>query len=67
MMKMEFNEGHITEGMDRCHTIMLLLEELLFEHPAVLKADVEVHRDKACDEVMAMYQAIGRLEDDNEG
>ena len=58
----EFNDGHIVEGFDRCHTIMLLIDELLRDHPAVLKVDGNCHQEKAIEEIMKLYQKIGNLD-----
>jgi len=59
----EFNDGHILEGMDRCHTIQILLEELLEGHPAVIKAEMQRQVVVAQDAVMYVYEAIRQLED----
>ena len=58
----EFNEGHIVEGLDRCHTVMLLINELLVNHPAVTKTDNETKLEEACASVMEIYQDIGSIE-----
>lgn len=58
----QFNDGHITEGLDRCNTIMIMIEELLREHPSVLKANVSSDVDTASKAIMKAYQKIGELE-----
>ena len=57
----EFNDGHIIEGMDRCNTIMVMLHELLHEHPAVIKADTSEDISAAAAFIMKAYQKIGAL------
>ena len=60
----EFNEGHIIEGLDRCHTIMILMDEIIIEHPAVIKAGVNDDLLEAQGLIMKAYQAIGALSND---
>lgn len=60
----EWNDGYILEGMDRCHTIMLLLDQLLDSHPSVIKAGQEIQLEVVSEVVMEIYQAIGRLEEE---
>lgn len=57
----DFNDGHILEGMDRCHTIMIMIEELLSGHPAVSRAGAESEVSAALSLVMTAYQKIGAL------
>lgn len=59
----DFNEGHIVEGLDRCHIIMSMIEDHLVEHPAVLKANVNTKILKAQALIMDAYQYIGALDD----
>lgn len=61
----EFNEGHITEGLDRCNTIMLLIDELLVEHPAVLRVKSGEDLQTAFNIIMDIYQEIGGLSIEN--
>lgn len=58
-----FNEGHILEGADRCNTILIMIEELLSEHPAIVKAKLQNKVFKASDLIMDCYQEIWRLEE----
>lgn len=60
---MEFNEGHIHEGMDRCHTVIEMIHVLLEGHPAVHKAGAVELIDKATESLAEAYQAIGRIEE----
>lgn len=57
-----FNEGHITEGCDRCHTINIMLDELLTDHPAVVKAGQNLEIQRIMQRVAAVYQKIGALD-----
>ena len=58
----EFNDGHVVEGLDRCHTVMLLINELLVNHPAVTKTNNETRLEYACASIMEIYQDIGSIE-----
>ena len=58
----EFNDGHAVEGLDRCHTVMLLINELLVNHPAVTKTNNETKLEDACASIMEIYQDIGSIE-----
>jgi len=60
----DFNDGHIIEGLDRCHTIMVMIDELLSGHPSVTKAVQEEEVTKAIKVIFDMYQKIGELDDD---
>lgn len=56
--------GNITEGLDRCHTITTMINELLGDHPAIKAAGMQ---DKVDDMIIALsevYQAVGGLEDE---
>lgn len=64
--EIEWNDGYILEGMDRCHTIMVMIGELLDQHPAVLKSDKEVQLEMATDLIMDVYQGIGRIDKQEE-
>lgn len=57
----EWNDGYILEGMDRCHTIMLMIEELLSGHPSVVKTKNQWNIDNASKMIMSVYQDIGSL------
>ncbi|MCK9549166.1 hypothetical protein [Aquamicrobium sp.] len=54
------NIGHYHEALDRAHTINVMIEELLVDHPAIA-----AHKDllEALDELQEnganLYQAIG--------
>ncbi len=60
----DFNSGYIVEGVDRCHTIMTMIDELLSEHPAIKKAKMEESLDEAFTILFNIYQAVGALEDE---
>lgn len=61
-----YNPGHQLEGLDRCHTIMTMISELLIDHPAVLKAGVTDAVGEAQGLIMDAYQKIGAMDDDHE-
>jgi hypothetical protein len=58
----EWNDGFILEGCDRCHTIMVMAEELLRDHPSVLRVGGEQILDHAMGNIMKLYQRIVRLD-----
>ena len=62
--KQEFNDGHIIEGLDRLNTIIMMIHELLIDHPAILKADVEGDAHQAIGILLCAYQKVGELEDE---
>ena len=61
---MEFNDGHIVEGMDRCNTIMVMIEELLINHPAVIATDSRNIVENASRHIYLIYQAISLLDEE---
>lgn len=58
---MPYNEGHALEGADRCHTILVMIDQLLASHPAVLKAGVVAEIEEATEAIATAYQKIGLL------
>ena len=60
--EVEWNDGHILEGLDRCHTLLVLIDQLLNEHPAIIKAGMEENLSKAEEMIVDIYQEIGRLD-----
>ena len=34
----EWNDGYITEGLDRTHILMSNMDDYLLDHPAIVKA-----------------------------
>lgn len=59
--KAEFNEVHIIEALDRCHTVMLLIDELLHLHPAIVKAVCNDNIERIADDLADVYQRVGQL------
>lgn len=55
----EINEGHITEALDRCHTIMFMTEELLSGHPAIVEAGQDVLVEKLISDIVSIYEGVG--------
>ena len=60
----EFNNGHIVEGCDRCNTIMIMLDQLMDEHPAVNKVGGKDLVTDAHNAMFKLYQRIGALDDE---
>jgi len=58
----EWNDGYILEGQDRCHTILVMIDNLLYQHPAVIRADVEILFNAARNNLIVLYQQIGNLD-----
>ena len=61
-----YNDGHQIEGLDRCMTILSLLDTLLTGHPAVTRAEGEALVTQAFDAIGALYQKIGNIDDEDE-
>lgn len=58
-----YNPGHQIEGMDRCVTILSLLDTLLTGHPAVTRAEGDALVMQAFDAIGTLYQNIGNLDE----
>lgn len=58
-----YDAGHQIEGLDRCDTIMVMLEHLLREHPAVVRVDGDGLIEQAYGAIWALYQKIGQIDD----
>lgn len=58
----EWNDDQHLEAMDRCHTIIIMTEQLLDKHPIIFKLP---DGQKRVDTIMSMlnelYQDIGKL------
>lgn len=68
LMPEEFNDGHWTEALDRTHTIMVMVDELLGSqakgyHPAIEYSGLQSDVDKLQKYVMDLYQKIGSKAD----
>jgi len=61
-----YNPGHQIEGMDRCMTLLSLLDTLLTGHPAVTRAEGEPLVTQAFDAIASLYQKIGTLDESDE-
>ena len=65
----EWNDGYYFEALDRCHTIKVMISEILDRHPAIEKVGAQKNINKALGEIMKAYQKIGQQEEtwaDNE-
>lgn len=60
----EYNLGHLIEGYDRCHTIVVMINELLNEHPAIIKSGQQWRIDKALEFITDAYQGLSVLDKD---
>lgn len=61
-----YDAGHQIEGLDRCDTILMMLEHLLREHPAVVRVDGDGLIEQAYGAIWTLYQKIGLIDDDVE-
>lgn len=61
-----YNFGSRIEGMDRCMTLLSLLDTLLTGHPAVTRAEGETLVTQAFDAIALLYQKIGNLDESDE-
>lgn len=59
--KSDFNEGHIVEALDRCNTLLTLIDELLYMHPAIIKAGCNDRVESLAEELADIYTEIGNL------
>ena len=55
----EFNKGHWFEAMDRAHTLMVMLDQLLTDHPAIVKAGLEEDVSDVHKGLWDIYQKMG--------
>ena len=60
---MEFNEGHIIEGLDRLHVINEMIDSFLIDHPAIVKAECGDKIAQAQELLYDSYQDVAGLED----
>lgn len=58
----EWNDGYIVEGCDRTHNLLANIEDLLLDHPSVVKADVSDKVTKVIQLLGEVYQAVGSIE-----
>ena len=67
-MDTEWNDGYYLESMDRIHTIQIMIDNLLDQHPAIVKLKCGQERvDLVQDMLGDIYQDIGKMEDDEAG
>ena len=59
----EINDGHYVEMMDRLHTVTLIIEELLHNHP-INEVHPEINEliDEATTKLAQAYQYIGSMQ-----
>ena len=60
--EVEWNDGYYLEGLDRCHTIIIMLDELLVNHPSVLKTKTSINLENIFDELHYVYNKISMLD-----
>lgn len=57
------NKGHYIEAIDRAHTVAVMIEQLLWEHPAIVKAELQSDVEKL---VKLTYDVYNRLNQQEE-
>lgn len=58
----EWNDGYYLEGMDRIHTIHVMIEELLNKHPMIVLSGGQKVIDDIQNKLSSVYQFIGAME-----
>jgi hypothetical protein len=59
----KWNDGYYAEGMDRCHCVRLMLQELLEGHPAITKLPNGSQNIRIIDRILGeLYQGIGKMQ-----
>lgn len=58
----EWNDGYYLEGIDRVHTIQVLISEILDQHPAIVLSHHQEDIDIIQDMFSKIYQDIGAME-----
>ena len=61
MSDQEFNEGHIHEAADRIHCLTLVIDAVLMDHPAVIKAGLQERLEGIQVELANCYAEIWKL------
>jgi hypothetical protein len=60
-MTNELDSYHAHEALDRVHTVLIMIEELLSKHPYVEQnEDIKESVDHAADHLSRAYQLIGQ-------
>ena len=62
----EWNDGYITEGLDRTHILMSNMDDYLLDHPAIVKAGMNDNVKEAIELLYEVYQCVGRLDLEDE-
>ncbi len=57
----EYNEGHAIELADRVHTLIVMLDELLTDHPAVIKFELHDRVETIGLELAELYSEAGEI------
>ena len=60
---MEYNEGHIIEGLDRLHVITEMIDSILIDHPAIVKAECVDKISQAQKLLYDSYQGVAGLKE----
>lgn len=62
------NDGHWAEALDRVHTMQIMLNELLADHPAIIAIEANSLIHQQLKSFNALYQILGAkaCEVDNE-
>lgn len=65
--EIEWNDGYFLEGLDRCGTIQMVIENLLVGHPSILRLEDGAERVEIIQEmIQEIYQDIGEMSCDEE-
>jgi len=66
--KADWNDGYYFEASDRCHSILIMIDELLMWHPAVLRVDGVSDKIKQASRLISeANQDICQYEHEREG
>jgi hypothetical protein len=60
----EWNDGYYLEGMDRVHTIQVMISEILDQHPMIVLSNNQEKLEKIQRKLTEIYQSIGAMEYD---
>lgn len=55
----EWNDGYILEGMDRIHTVQVIIDSLIVDHPSIVLLGLQKDISKVQRKLNKIYQAIG--------
>ena len=59
-----WNDGYVSEATDRFHTLMVMINELIVDHPAVIRAGLTSNVTEITDKIYNCYNTVSQLDDD---